>query len=75
MCHRIGTNFTPSGKGFYIDSDTRTIKYKDVNDTGTKLDIVGNDDVEPADESEEYESLMNPKNADKKRVQARKVSY
>lgn len=75
VCHRIGTNFTPSGKGFYIDTDTRTIKYKDVNDTGTKLDIVGIDDVEPASESEEYDSLMNPKNADKKRVQARKISY
>ncbi len=75
VCHRIGTNFTPSGKGFFIDTDTRNIKYKDVNDTGTKLDIVNADDVEPADEREEYESLMNPKNADKRRVQARKVSY
>lgn len=40
VCHRIGTSFTQSAKGFYIDPDTRTIKYKDVNDTGTKLDIV-----------------------------------
>ena len=53
MCHRIGTNFTPSGKGFYIDTDVRSIKYKDVNDTGTKLDIVRSEDVEPADEREE----------------------
>ena len=75
VCHRIGTNFTPSGKGFFIDTDTRNIKYKDVNDTGTKLDIVSSDDVEPADEREEYESLMNPKGADKRRVQARKISY
>lgn len=75
VCHRIGTNFTPSGKGFYIDTDVRSIKYKDVNDTGTKLDIVGNEDVEPADEREEYEAIMNPKAADKRRVQARKVSY
>ncbi len=75
MCHRIGTNFTPSGKGFYIDTDVRSIKYKDVNDTGTKLDIVGSEDVEPADEREEYEALMNPKGADKRRVQARKISY
>jgi dynein heavy chain, axonemal len=75
VCHRIGTNFTPSGKGFYIDTDVRSIKYKDVNDTGTKLDIVGNQDVEPADENEEYESLMNPKGADKRRIQARRISY
>ena len=50
VCHRIGTNFTHSAKGFYIDPDTRTIKYKDVNDTGTKLDIVNHNDVEPASE-------------------------
>lgn len=68
VCHRIGTNFTPSGKGFYIDTDYRSIKYKDVNDTGTKLDIVSNEDVEPADEREEYDALMNPKGADKKRI-------
>ena len=75
MCHRIGTNFSPSGKGFYIDTDTRNIKYKDVNDTGTKLDIVSNEDVEPADEKEEYENAVNPKTGDKKRIQARKISY
>ncbi len=68
VCHRIGTNFSPSGKGFYIDTDTRNIKYKDVNDTGTKLDIVSNEDVEPADEKEEYENVVNPKTGDKKRI-------
>jgi hypothetical protein len=68
VCHRIGTNFTATGKGFYIDTDTRVIKYKDVSDTGTKLDIVGNNDVDPADEFEEYESIMNPATADKKRI-------
>ena len=31
--------------------------------------------MEPADETEEYEAVMNPKNSDKKRIQARKVSY
>jgi hypothetical protein len=29
----------------------------------------------PADEQEEYDAIMIPKNADKKRIQARKVSY
>jgi dynein heavy chain, axonemal len=75
VCHRIGTNFTPSGKGFFIDTDTRNIKYKDVNDTGTKLDIINNDDVEPADEREEYKAIMHPDEADRRRVQARRVSY
>lgn len=75
VCHRIGTSFTPTAKGFFIDTDTRAIKYKDVNDTGTKLDIVGSEDVEPATEEEEYQAIINPKQADKRRVQARKVSY
>ena len=58
VCHRIGTNFTGSAKGFYIDTETRIIKYKDVNDTGTKLDIVGSNDADPATEQEEYEGVM-----------------
>ena len=56
VCHKIGTNFTPSGKGFYIDSEARVIKFKNMVDPGTKLDIVGSGAdgifsmVEPADE-------------------------
>lgn len=75
VCHRIGTSFTQSAKGFYIDPDTRTIKYKDINDTGTKLDIISETDVEPADEKEEYDAIMNPAKADKRKIIARKVSY
>ena len=41
VCHKIGTNFTPSAKGFYIDSEARIIKFKSMNEAGTKLDIVG----------------------------------
>lgn len=32
-------------------------------------------DVVPADENEEYEALIMPQNADKRRILARKVSY
>ena len=39
VSHKIGTNYTPSGKGFYIDIETRVVRYKDINETGTKLDI------------------------------------
>lgn len=35
--------------------DTRVVRYKDVNETGTKLDIVREGEIEPADEDEEYE--------------------
>lgn len=31
--------------------------------------------MEPADEHEEYESVLNPKNSDRRRIQARKISY
>jgi len=81
VCHKIGTNFTPSAKGFYIDTEARVIKFKNMNDQGIKLDIVGQAPdgmfsmVEPADEQEEYEALIYPQNADKRRIQARKVSY
>ena len=80
VCHKIGTNFSPSAKGFYIDIEARIIKFKNMNEGGTKLDIVGSSNssmalVEPADEQEEYEALIFPQNADKRRIQARKVSY
>ena len=61
VSHRIGTNFTPSGKRFFIDSETRNIKYTDLNDTGTKLNILNPDNVERADEKEDYDNNMNPR--------------
>lgn len=73
VCHKIGTNFSPSAKGFYIDTDARIIKFKNMNEGGTKLDIVGSSNsavalIEPADEQEEYEALIYPQNADKRRI-------
>lgn len=68
VCHRVGTSYTPSAKGFYIDTEVRVVKYKDVNDTGTKLDIVSGSDVDPATEAEEYDAVMNPTHADPKRI-------
>jgi dynein heavy chain len=80
VSHKIGTNFTPTAKGFFIDTVARVIKFKNMTGDKTKLDIVGNQSdgfavVEPADEQEEYEALIYPQNADKRRIQARKVSY
>ena len=75
MCHRIGTNYTPTAKGFYIDTDVRVVKYKDISDTGTKLDIISEHDAEPADELEEYDAVMQPANADPRRIQARRESF
>jgi len=45
VSHKIGTNFTPTGKGFYIDVETRIVRYKNVSETGTKLDIAKETDV------------------------------
>lgn len=75
VSHKIGTNYTPTGKGFYIDIETRVVRYKDVNETGTKLDIVKEGEAEPADEAEEYDAVMHPQHADPHRVNARRVSY
>lgn len=76
VSHKIGTNFTPTSKGFYIDIETRVVRYKDIqNESGTKLDIVSERDVEPADEKEEYESVLAPAHADQNRINARRVSY
>jgi len=64
VCHKTGTNFSPSAKGFFIDTENRVIKFKKMNEGGTKLDIVGQNSgmamIEPADEQEEYEALIFP---------------
>ena len=66
MCHKIGTNFTPTAKSFFIDTDTRVIKYKSMGEDSTKLEIVGHGSVnalsivEPADEQEKHEALIYP---------------
>ena len=33
------------GAGFYIDVETRVVRYKNVSETGTKLDIAKETDV------------------------------
>lgn len=75
VSHRIGTNLTPSGKGFYIDVETRVVRYKDINDAGTKLDIVSERDIQPAEEAEEYEAVMSNSVGGNPHIHARKVSY
>ena len=75
VSHKIGTNYTPSGKGFYIDVETRIVRYKNVNETGTKLDIAKETDVQPANETEEYDFVMRSQNVDERRINARRVSY
>lgn len=55
VSHKIGTNFTPSAKGFFVDTVARIIKFKNMSGDKTKLDIVGSQNdgfamVEPADE-------------------------
>ena len=75
VSHRIGTNFTPSGKGFYIDVDTRTVRFKNINDSGTKLDIVRDSDTAPCDEAEEYAAVMEQRHFAHPRIEARKGSY
>ena len=75
VCHKIGSNFTPTSKGFFIDTDSRTIKYKNANEGTTKLSIVSEKAIEPADEQEEYEAALNPKAANMERIKARQDSY
>ena len=74
VCHKIGTNFTPSAKGFFIDTDSRVVKFKAQGEGIQKLDIVGQGSqnayslVEPADGQEEYNALFYPQNIDKRRI-------
>lgn len=73
VSHKIGTNFTPTSKGFFVDTVARVVKFKNMSGDKTKLDIVGSAGdnfsmVEPADEQEEYEALIYPQNADKRRI-------
>jgi dynein heavy chain len=75
VCHKVGTNYTPTAKGFYVDPDLRIVRFKDVNEGATKLEIVSQNDIEPADEAEEYEAILHPSKADARRIIARKSSY
>lgn len=75
VSHRIGTNFTPTCKGFYIDVDTRSVRFKNIHDAGTKLDIVSDNDIRPADETEEYDAVMSQQVLGNEHVRARKISF
>lgn len=75
VSHRIGTNYSPASKGYYVDVDHRMIKYK--KQTRQEQTILGSEKepIEPATEQEELEGLMNPDYADVERIQARRDSY
>lgn len=80
VCHKIATNFSPQSRGFYIDTRDRVVKFKKLDLGKHKLNLVNNSQdglqmVKPATEQEEYEALIYPQNADKRKIQARKVSY
>ena len=75
VSHRIGTNYTPSSKGYYIDIDNRTIKYKNIFGKTKPFLSTEKEILEPANENEEYEGIMNPEIAEIERIQARKDSY
>lgn len=45
MSHKIGSNYTLTSKGLYVDVEKRLVRYKDVNDQGTKLDMFTKDAV------------------------------
>ena len=75
VSHRIGTNYTQSSKGYYIDIDHRTIKYKNLFGKEKLFLSSEKEIIEPADEMEEYESLMSPETSDYERIEARKASY
>ena len=75
VSHRIGTNYSPASKGYYVDVDHRMIKYKSIFSKNKPFLSSEKETVELASEQEEYEGLMNPDNADSDKIQARKDSY
>ena len=75
MSHKIGTNYTLTSKGLYVDVEKCVVRYKDVNDQGTKLDMYDEAAVQPASEAEELAFIKNPTHGDPKRIKVRKDSY
>ena len=55
--------------------ESRQIKWKDLNSGGTKLNLVTDNAIEPADELEEYHGIINPKQRNPARIEARRQSY
>jgi len=51
------------------------IRYKNLNQSDTKLNIISDTAIEPATEQEEYDGLMNPALIDPSKIDAWKNSY
>jgi len=75
VCHKIGTHYTTSSRGLYIDPESRIVKYKTIEDGGTKLNIMSQGYVEPATEEEEYRALTYGDASVKHKVDSRKRAY
>ncbi len=75
VCHKIGSHYTMSSRGLYVDPESRQVKYKLIEDDGTKLNMMARSYVEPATEDEEYLVATKGDPSLKYRVDARKRAY
>jgi len=75
VCHKIGTHYTLSSRGLYIDPDTRMVKFKTIEDDTTKLNMMARTYVEPSTEEEEYMAVVHNDSALRYKVEARKRAY
>eukprot|EP01022_Parablepharisma_sp_SALTPOND_P023040 TRINITY_DN476_c0_g1_i1.p1 TRINITY_DN476_c0_g1~~TRINITY_DN476_c0_g1_i1.p1 ORF type:complete len:4333 (+),score=667.47 TRINITY_DN476_c0_g1_i1:7842-20840(+) len=75
VSHKIGTHYTISSRGLYIDPETRTVKYKTIETDGTKLNMMARSYVDPATEDEEYQAISQADVSLKYKVDARKRAY
>ena len=75
VCHKIASHYTANSRGLYVDPETRTIKYKSLDEEGTKLNMMSRSFVEPATTEEEYLAVVKQDASLKFKVDARKKAY
>ena len=75
VCHKVASHYTMSSRGLYVDPESRQVKYKLIEDDGTKLNMMARSYVEPATEEEEYLAATKGEPELKYKVDARKRAY
>eukprot|EP00829_Urostomides_striatus_P018636 TRINITY_DN6830_c0_g1_i1.p1 TRINITY_DN6830_c0_g1~~TRINITY_DN6830_c0_g1_i1.p1 ORF type:complete len:495 (-),score=139.57 TRINITY_DN6830_c0_g1_i1:15-1499(-) len=75
ICHKIGSHYTMGSRGLYVDPEIRAVRFKTIEEEGTKLNMMARNFVEPATEEEEYLAATKGDASLKFRVDARKRTY
>lgn len=75
VCHKIGSHYTMTSRGLYMDPESRLVKYRQIDESNSKIVVPSRYFVEPATEEEEYKAVIFALPGLKSKINSRKQAF